>query len=96
MDEMAGHEADGKARREVPSEPAPRASRRALPDPARQHGLDGQGQEEVEPEECPGLRGQQAERQDAEVVPVFGEDQAVEHQEAQCDAGQQHADREDH
>ena len=68
----------------------------APPDPRRQHRLDGHAHEKVEREERKGLRPQQAERQDAEVVSILAEDEAVEQHEAETGAGQADAEGQDH
>ena len=96
MDEVAGQEAAPEAERKIPPDSARWGTRGALPDPDRQQRLDGHAHEEVEGEKRPGLRRQQGERQEAEMVPVLSEDQGVEQQETGPGAGQCDADRQDH
>ena len=95
VDEMAGKEAGCEAQNEGPAPSRPRGGRGALPDPARQHGLDGQAHAEVESEKRPGLRREQARGQDTEMISVFGEDQGVEEEKADPGAGQEDAQRQD-
>jgi hypothetical protein len=67
-----------------------------LPDPGRQHRLDGHAQEDVEAEKDPRLRLQHGEGQDAEVIPVLGKDEAVEQSEDENGAGQEDAEGHHH
>ena len=96
VDEVAGEEAASEAQGKVPPHPMPRGPGAAPPEPDRQHGLDGQTKEKVKSEKRPGVQLQHDEREDVEVVPVLGEDQGVEHQEAEDGAGQKDAERQDH
>ena len=94
-DEVARHEAAGEAERGVQADPAPHRAHRALPDSGRQHALDGQAHEEVEPEEGERLWVEQRERHDAQVIAVLDEEQAVEDGQAQAGGRQKHAEGQD-
>ncbi len=88
----AQHEAEGQVAADVPAG----GGLGAAPHRAREHALDGQAEREVDAEEEPRLRGEQGRGQDAEVIAVLREDQAVEHQEAGRRAGQHHPERHHH
>jgi len=77
--EDASHDADG----DVAAASSSDRLGGAPPEPAGQHRLDGQSHREVERDEGPGLRLQQRDGDQAQVIAVVGEEQAVEHEEAQ-------------
>src|SRR5438034_3221281 len=95
MNEVAGQEAAPKARRQPPTDATPRGARHALPDPLRQHRFYRDGHHEIEGEKRQSFGGKQGERQDAEMVAVVGEDEAVEHEEAENDTAEENGDGQD-
>jgi hypothetical protein len=70
--------------------------RHALPHPLRQHRFYRDGHHEIEGEKRPSLGGKQGEREDAQVVAVVGEDEAIEHEEAENDTAEENGDRQDY
>jgi hypothetical protein len=83
VDEMAGEDASHDADGDVAAASSSDRLGGAPPEPAGQHRLDGQSHREVERDEGPGLRLQQRDGDQAQVIAVVGEEQAVEHEEAQ-------------
>ncbi len=94
--QVCRREAQDEAENEIPAAGASGGGLGAAPYHEREHALDGQAEPEVDPEEEPRLRGQQGGGQDAEVVAVLREDEAVERQEAGRRAGQHHRHRHHH
>ena len=96
VDEVAGEQAAPEDQGKIPLDSTRRRERGALPHPDRQHRLDGRAQKEVEREKRPGRGREQGDRQDAEVISVLGEDEAVKGEKAENGAGQKNADRQNH
>ena len=97
VDDVTGDEAAGEGKAKKEAEAVPRGERGARPDPAGQHRLDAQGEEEVEGEGHPVPWLEQGEGEDVEVVPVLREDRRVEQEKAghgsSEDNGERHDDR---
>jgi hypothetical protein len=87
VDQVAGQQAGAEAQGNIPADAAHPGESGASPDPGRHHRFHSQAQKEVEEEKRPRLPLQEAEGQDAEMIPVLRKDQAVEEQKAENNAG---------
>ena len=89
---MAGHEAHHDGEGDIAPDSPPRDALRALPHPPREHGLDDDGHDKIQGEESPRRGLEQGEGEDADVVAILGEEQAVQHEEAEHGAAHHHAE----
>jgi hypothetical protein len=93
---MTGEEAagDGERKNEAPAVPC--GERGARPNPAGQHRLDAQAEEEIDGEGHPGPWLEQGEGQEVEVVAVPREDRGVEQEKAGHGSAEDNSERHDH
>src|SRR5215475_2759060 len=92
MDQLTHHHARAETQGDPPSNSEARRLRRGHPDPAGEHRLDGEAENEVQSEKRPRLPLQHGEGERVEMVSILGEDQRVEQEKADLDAGQQDAE----
>src|SRR4030095_7151294 len=90
VDQVAGHEGHHDGEGDIAPDSPARHALRALPHPPREHGLDDDGHEKIQGEEGPGGGLEQGEGEDADVIAILGEEQAVQHEEAEHGAAYDH------